>query len=47
MFGVVREKPIYDHHYVIDNLGHMRYDWNLIEDVMKKYQIPWEYGYCD
>ena len=45
--GEYEEKPIYDHHYVIDNLGNMRYDWNLIEDVMNKYKIPWKYGYCD
>lgn len=47
MFGIVREKSIYDHHYVIDNLGNMRYNWNLIEDVMNKYKIPWKSGYCD
>ena len=51
MISIVRdeyeEKPIYDHHYVIDNLGNMRYDWCLIEDVMNKYKIPWTYGYCD
>lgn len=45
--GKHEESPIYDHHYVIDNLGNVRYDWNLIENVMDKYKIPWKYGYCD
>lgn len=51
MIGIVsgkhEEKPIYDHHYIINNLGNMRYDWSIIEDVMNKYKIPWKYGYCD
>lgn len=38
---------VYDHHYLIDNLGEIRYDWNLVADVLNEYGIPWEYGYCD
>jgi hypothetical protein len=38
---------VYDHHYVIDNLGNMRYDWNLVEDILNKHNIPYKIGYCD
>ena len=41
------DEIMYNHHYVIDNLGNIRYDFNLIEDVMSKYKIPWRYGDCD
>lgn len=37
----------YDHHYLIDNLGEFRYDWDLIERILDDYDIEWEYGYCD
>ena len=35
----------YDHHYIIDNLGTCRYDWNTIERYFGN--IPYERGYCD
>ena len=38
---------IYDHHYLIDNLGGIRYDMSLVENVLDKYGIPYERGYCD
>ena len=40
-------KTVYDNHYIIDNDDCGRYDWDAIEEVLKKYNIPWEYGYCD
>ena len=35
----------YDHHYIVDNLGTCRYDWNTIEEYFG--DIPYERGYCD
>lgn len=37
----------YDNHFIIDNDDCVRYDWDIIEDILGKYNIPWEYGYCD
>jgi hypothetical protein len=37
----------YDNHFIIDNDGCCRYDWTIIEQVLSKYNIPFEYGYCD
>lgn len=46
--GSSNEKAnIYDHHYIIDNLGNIRYDFNLVEEILQQYGIPFEYGYCD
>ena len=53
------ENPVYDYddlkdievpytnHYIVDNGSNGRYDWDVVEEVMKKYNVPWEYGYCD
>ncbi len=38
---------IYDNHFIIDNDGCMRYNWNVIEQVLDKYNIPFTFGYCD
>lgn len=40
-------KITYDNHYIIDNDGCVRYDWDIIEDILSKYGIPWDLGYCD
>lgn len=37
----------YDHHWFIDNGDCVRYDWNAIEEVLSKYGIEWQCGYCD
>ena len=39
-------KP-YDNHWFIDNGDCGRYDWNAIEEVLSKYGIEWQCGYCD
>ena len=46
-FRINKGIKVYDHHYLIDNLGEIKYDWNLVEDVLNEYGIPWEYGYRD
>lgn len=38
---------IYTCHYIVDNNCTIRYDWDIIKEVLAKYNIPWEYGYCD
>lgn len=38
---------IYDNDFIIDNNECGRYDWTAINKVLNKYNIPWEYGYCD
>ena len=37
----------YNNHYIIDNDDCCRYDFDTVESVLKKYNIPWTYGYCD
>ena len=37
----------FEHHYVIDNGGCWRYDWDAIDEILKKHNIDWEYGNCD
>lgn len=37
----------YNNHFIIDNNSCGRYDWDAVEDVLAKYNIPWTYGYCD
>ena len=37
----------YNNHFYIDNNSCCRYDWDIIEDVLAKYNIPWNSGYCD
>lgn len=37
----------YDHHWIIDNDDCGRYDWNVVEEVLSKYGIEWQRGYCD
>lgn len=37
----------YDNHWFINNEDCGRYDWDVIEEVLNKYNIKWEYGYCD
>lgn len=38
---------IYDNHFLIGNNCCIRYNWDVIEEVLNKYNIPWNYGYCD
>jgi hypothetical protein len=38
---------IYDNHFIVDNNSCCRYDWDAIENVLTKYDIPWTCGYCD
>jgi hypothetical protein len=40
-------KKVYTNHYIIDNDDCGRYDWDAIEEILSKHNIPWEYGYCD
>ena len=37
----------YTNHYIIDNEGMSRYPWYIIDGILSKYNIPWNYGYCD
>ena len=37
----------YEHHWIIDNDSCGRYNWDVVYDVLDKYGITWEYGYCD
>ena len=37
----------YDNHFIVDNNCCCRYDWDTIESVLSKHNIPWAYGYCD
>ena len=37
----------YNNHFIIDNDSNGRYDWDIIEEILAKYNIPWQSGYCD
>lgn len=37
----------YHNHYIVDNNSCIRYDWDAVEDILNKYNIPWHMGYCD
>jgi len=37
----------YDHHFIIENNGCLRYNWNIVEEILEKYNIPWVMGDCD
>ena len=37
----------YDNHFIVDNNCICRYNWDAIEEILDKYNIPWKYGYCD
>ena len=37
----------YTNHYIIDNKSCVRYDWDVIEEVLDKHNIPFFYGYCN
>lgn len=43
----LNEPEIFNNAFIIDNDDNGRYDWNVIEEVLAKYNIPWRYGYCD
>ena len=37
----------YNNHFIVDNDSCCRYDWDAVEEVLAKYDIPWMMGYCD
>lgn len=37
----------YTNEYIIDNESCVRYDWDAVEEILEKYNIPWHMGYCD
>lgn len=37
----------YENHFIVDNDDIGRYQWNIIDEVMKEHKIEWECGYCD
>ena len=37
----------YNNHFIIYNNSCGRYNWDVVEDVLAKYNIPWVCGYCD
>ena len=41
------DEKVYNNHFIIDNDCYTRYNWDIIEKVLEKYNIPFEYGYCD
>ena len=38
---------IYDDHWYISNHSEVRYEWDIVEEVLGKHGIPFTYGYCD
>lgn len=41
------EPETFNNHFIIDNDDCGRYNWNVIREVLAKYNIPWVHGYCD
>lgn len=42
-----RRKDTYTNHFIVDNDSLSRYDWDIVEEVLGKHNIPWVMGYCD
>lgn len=38
---------LYDNHYIVENNDCGRYDWDAVENVLMRHDIPWVCGYCD
>ena len=38
---------VYNNDYYIDNESCGRYDWNVIDEILSKYDVYWKRGYCD
>ena len=38
---------VYYNDFIVDNDSNIRYDWDFVEEVLDKYNIPWTMGYCD
>ena len=43
----LRVPETFDNHFIVDNDDCGRYNWNVVREVLDKYNIPWEHGYCD
>jgi len=42
------KNEIEEKYYVIDNNCTIRFEWDIVRKIFtEKYNIPWEYGYCD
>lgn len=37
----------YNNHYIVENDDCGRYDWDAVENVLMRHNIPLVYGYCD
>ena len=37
----------YSNHYIVENDDCGRYDWDAVENVLMRHDIPWVCGYCD
>ena len=46
-FGHIVSDTGYTNHFVVENNCTIRYDWRVVENVLQKHNIPWNYGYCD
>ena len=46
-WGKYSDSVLYDNHWFIDNESCGRYDWWIIDEILDKYGIEWERGYCD
>ena len=36
----------YDNDYIIDNECSIRYNWDIIDEILSKHNIAYRYGYC-
>lgn len=46
-FTDIGDTMVYDNHFIIDNEGNIRYDWDNIYDIFDKYDLDFRRGYCD
>lgn len=42
-----REKDTFTNHYIIESDDCGRYDWDVVDEVLSKHGVKWEYGECD
>lgn len=46
-YGWFTPDKTFTNDFIVNNNCCCRYHWSIIEEILKKYNIPWEYGYCD
>lgn len=47
IYGNDANKRLYTNHWIVDNQSCCRYNWDAIDEILTKYGLYLEPGYCD